>query len=185
MCWLRGWTPDVESTPDFTGCRSPAVSTPESTSQVPVLLCYLSRFRVASRGGGFPKIRPCRYRCAALRPPAYVLSPKGTGKQWLGGSSGHLAPAGPRFGLWGPPRHPSRDGLRELSSTRASPEYIQFIPSGDGFCLSENCPADTFPWDAQGYAPLASSITRCFDRLRLNRRLLRVSAMTEIPNCQC
>ena len=105
--------------------------------------------------------------------------------QWLGESGVDPAPAGPRFGLWGPPRHPSRDRLRGRSPTRASPEYIQFIPSGDGFCLSENCPADTFPWDAQGYAPPASSITRCFDRFRLNRRLLRVSAMTEIPNCQC
>ena len=72
-----------------------------------------------------------------------------------------------------------------MSAARASPEYIQKLTRNRSFCLIENCPADIFPCGARGYAPLASSITRCFDRLRLNRRLLRVSAMTEIPNCQC
>ena len=68
---------------------------------------------------------------------------------------------------------------------RASPEYIPFLTSSRAFCLIENCPADTFLVGAGAYAPAASAITRRFDMLRLNRRLLSVSAMTEIPNCQC
>ena len=44
MGWLAGWTPDAVSSPDFIVCRSHGVSTSESTSQVPVLLCYLSSF---------------------------------------------------------------------------------------------------------------------------------------------
>ena len=35
--------------------------------------------------GGFPKIRPCRWRNAEPSPPAYVSARKGTGKQRLGG----------------------------------------------------------------------------------------------------
>ena len=68
---------------------------------------------------------------------------------------------------------------------RASPEYIPFLTPSRAFCLIENCPADTFLLATGAYAPAASSITRRFDMLRLNRRLLSVSAMTEIPNCQC
>lgn len=68
---------------------------------------------------------------------------------------------------------------------RSSPEHINFLAQERAFCPFENCPADNFLSGAQGYAPLASSITRCFDRLRLNRRLLRVSAITARPNCQC
>ena len=78
---------------------------------------------VDSTRGGFPKKSLWRWRYAEPRPPAYVFGPKGTGKQGLGGSDGHLAPSGPRFGLWGPPRHPSRDRLRERSSTRLSRVY--------------------------------------------------------------
>ncbi len=89
--------------------------------------------------------------------------------------------SGFRFGLWGPPRHPSRNRLRWRSSARASPEHIQFIHSGTGFCPFEKCPADTFLSRTIPYAAPASLITSCFDRLRLNRRLLRRSEMTESP----
>ena len=94
-------------------------------------------------------------------------------------------PSGPRsgfrFGLWGPPRNPSRNRLRWRSSARASPEHTQFIHSGTCFCPFEKCPADTFLSRTIPYAAPASLITSCFDRLRLNRRLLRRSEMTESP----
>lgn len=58
---------------------------------------------------------------------------------------------------------------------RSSPEHINFLTRERDFCPFENCPADNFPSSAKGYTPLASAITHCFDRLRLNRRLLRVA----------
>ena len=75
--------------------------------------------------------------------------------------------------------HPETDCASGLP--HASPEYIQFIPSGDGFCLCVKCPPNTFLSDAIPYAAPASLITSCFDRLRLNRRLLRRNEMTDSP----
>ena len=78
-----------------------------------------------------------------------------------------------------------RESTCAVRPARASPEYIRFLTRESRFCLSENCPADTFllrPWS---YAPAASAITLRFDRLRLNDRLLSVSAITESPYCQC
>ena len=75
--------------------------------------CYcvvISSLAVASGGGGFPKIRPCRWRCVALRPPAYECRQEGTGNcvgvdpgRTLAGCRG---PEGPR----------QRKGESELSS---------------------------------------------------------------------
>src|SRR5690606_861281 len=85
--------------------------------------------------GGFPKIRPCRWRNAEPSPPAYVSARKGTGKQGLGG----LDPG------WTPeasPRYPPRD---QRQSVRAhDPEYIAIeIVSGAirlvVRCLKGNC----------------------------------------------
>ena len=50
--------------------------------------CYcvvISGSGVDSTRGGLPKIRPCRWRNCALRPPAYVSARKGTIKQWVSG----------------------------------------------------------------------------------------------------
>ena len=41
--------------------------------------CYcvvISGCAVASGRGGFPKNRPCRWRCDALRPPVYTIAQK-------------------------------------------------------------------------------------------------------------
>lgn len=64
---------------------------------------------------------------------------------------------------------------------RASPEDIPFVPPESRFCPIEKCPPDTLPGGATCYAPPASSITRRLERLRLNRRLLSVSEITQSP----
>ena len=85
--------------------------------------CYcvvISGCVVASGRGGFPKIRPCRWRCAALRPPAYVSAQKGTGKQGLGG----LDPG------WTPEASPGVHlGISLGSPERTTPSISPWIPS--------------------------------------------------------
>ena len=74
-----------------------------------------------------------------------------------------------------------KDGFVRDRAARASPELIPNLAPEPVFCPVENCPPHTFPSGAQGYAPPASSITFRFDRLRLNRRRLSLSEMTQSP----
>src|SRR6056297_325072 len=139
-------------------------------------VCYLVVFsgaRMDSARGGFPKNRPCRWRNIAPSPPAYKVSRKEPSIQGVG----RLDPR--RTLRWTP------EASVAGCPARASPEYIQFLTRESRFCLSENCPADSFLFEPLGYAPAASAITLRFDRLRLNRCRLRVSAITQSPYCQC
>lgn len=65
--------------------------------------------------------------------------------------------------------------------TRASREAIQNIPLRARFCPFEKCPPHTFLYASRKPAPPASSITRRFERLLLNRRRLSLSEMTQSP----
>ena len=70
--------------------------------------------------GGFPKNRPCRWRCVALRPPAYVSARKGTRKQRVGG----LDPG------WTPEASPGVHlGTSVGPSERTTPSISPWIPS--------------------------------------------------------
>src|SRR5690554_3546565 len=93
-----GWTP---------ARRGPPASgwTPVSAGYPPCAAGQMVEFTVLAgrRGwtldsGGFPKIRPCRWRNAEPSPPAYVSARKGTGKQGLGGlDPGWTPEASPRY----------------------------------------------------------------------------------------
>ena len=75
--------------------------------------CYcvvISDCVVASGRGGFPKIRPCRWRYAALRPPAYEYRQEGTG------NCRGLDPGRTLAGCRGPGGPRQRKGESELSS---------------------------------------------------------------------
>src|SRR5690606_4969685 len=70
--------------------------------------------------GGFPKIRPCRWRNAEPSPPAYVPARKGTGKQRLGGADPDWTPeASLGFHL----------GISVGSPERTTPSISPWIPS--------------------------------------------------------
>jgi hypothetical protein len=70
--------------------------------------------------GGFPKIRPCRWRNIAPSPPAYVSARKGTGKQRLGG----LDPG------WTPEASPGvHFGMSVGSPERTTPSISPWIAS--------------------------------------------------------
>jgi len=155
------------------GLRSPGYPPRSPPTKCLFYLANLTFCRWLPEGVASQKKRSDAGDMPRLAPPYTFTARKEPENNGLG--------AGPRFGLWGPPRHPSGDHLRWRSSARASPEYIQFIPSGAGLCPFEKCPADTFLPGTIPYAAPASLITSCFDRLRLNRRLLRRSEITDSP----
>src|SRR5690625_4056376 len=69
-----------------------------------------ARFLGRVDAGGFPKIRPCRWRSSALRPPAYEYRQEGTGN-CLGVDPGRTL-----AGYRGPEGPGQRKGESELSS---------------------------------------------------------------------
>ncbi len=93
--------------------------------------CYrvvISRCAVDSGRGGFPKIRPCRWRCPALRPPAYEIAQEGTRNQWVSGTD-------PGWSLLWPPRKPATRPV----PARSSPEYTAIDSDHVAICLAVQC----------------------------------------------
>ena len=133
-----GWTPPSRNPLASSWIPESRASTPESTRQVSVLLCYFRVFRWTSRGVDSQKNRPDASDMPRCAPPYTVLARRDP--QNYAATLARLAGprTGPRFGLWGPPRHPYRDRLCEWSPTRASPEHIKYIRPWSKFVPSKS-----------------------------------------------
>ena len=208
MVWLPGWTPDAGSSGFQGGLRSPGYPPRSPPAKLLLLRCYLRVLgwtpegvdsqKNGSDASDMPRCAPQHTFSARKEPEisclAVCLSPV-------------RSPVAPK--KLSPPSHPvNRLSLafrpvwtpiwipvRTLGSptasiskpialaifcTRLSRAY-PIHTSGAGFCPFEKCPPNTFLSCAIPYAAPASLITSCRDRLRLNRRLLRRSEMTDSP----
>lgn len=182
MPWRAGWTP---------AGRSPVVSGVDSGIRgcPPRSASHVFEFTRFSGGAGGSGVRVASQK---FGPVAGDMSRQARQHTQLAQKEPRTRPRGVAEADSGPqgkdqrlsflsgPRQ-RKDGFARDRAARASPELISNLAPEPVFCPVENCPPHIFPSGAQGYAPPASSITFRFDRLRLNRRRLSFSEMTQSP----